>query len=995
MNQQRINNRIGWAIFGLSLLVYVLTLEPTLSLWDCGEFLTSAYKLEINHSPGAPLFMLLGRVFSLLSYGNPAHAAYAINLVSAVSSAATNLFLFWTIVWLISKMEQAQGKTFPGLLKFGSAAIGALSFAFSDSFWFSAVEAEVYALSSLFSAVVLWAATRWEREAELPNSSRWIVLIFYLIGLSIGVHLLNLLVIPSVGLIIYFKKYNYSFRGLSSAVVISGAGIVFLLQIFIPGILDISKNLELFFVNELHFPIHSGLITYLILLTGVISAGLFYTHRKQLFKLHLVLICLVFTLLGYTSYVATIVRASANVPINQGNPETTFSLLNYLNREQYGTRPVLYGNNFASVVTGYKDRNTWIEMNGRYIKSQLNPEVEYDQKTIGFFPRMHSSDPEHVEAYKKQFNFKGRSVSVTDDEGNSKTVNIPTFHENVSFFLNYQLGFMYLRYFMWNFAGRQNDIQATGDLLTGNWQSGLPFIDRTITGPQKNLPTEAKENRGRNHYYFLPLLIGILGIYFQYRNDRQNFLSIGLLFFLMSFALVVYLNEVPNTPRERDYVYVGSFYVFCIWIGLGILSIFSGIKKSMNEKTATIVALTFGFAASPILLLSQNYDDHNRSGRYSARDLARNYLESCEKDAILFSHADNDTYPLWYCQEVEGIRRDVRVVVMPYLQAEWYIKQLQRKFYQNEALKMTLPLKKYQSGQVDYVYVVPKIETEQSMIDVLGFVASDSSATKLHDEKQNPISYIPVNKIRLEIPGKEAIHLDLKQKAINKGDLAFWDIIASNKGKRPICFTSWADPDEHGLKNNLIFDGLVYRLTDQKTDSNSVLETGLVDSESLYNKLMKKCNWDNLADPSINFDWHHRRMFASMQIRSAFYRLALKLSEENKTERALEVLEKAHKTISLRNWPVDYQSILMAALYTINGRKQLGETRFRELAASLEEWMRYFITFNPVERKSISYDAEYRLYMYQALIEKAQGTLSEAELLSMKEKLKHFAVSLE
>lgn len=386
MQQQRINNLTGWAIFALSLLVYVLTLEPTLSLWDCGEFLVSAYKLEINHSPGAPLFMLLGRVFSLFSFGNPDKAAYTINLVSAVSSAATNLFLFWTIVWLVSKMEQSQGKKFPVLLKFGAAAIGALSFAFTDSFWFSAVEAEVYALSSLFSAVVLWAATRWEREAELPDSSRWILLIFFLTGLSIGVHLLNLLVIPSVGLIIYFRKYKYSFKGMIATILVSGLGIIVLLKIVIPGLLDLSKPLELFVVNELHFPIHSGLLTYVILLIGAISAGLFYSHRKRLQKLNLTLLCLTFLLLGYTSYVATFIRASTNVTINQGDPETTFSLLNYLNREQYGTRPILYGSNFGSVATGYNERNTWIAMNGKYIKSQLNPDIEYNRNTIGFFP---------------------------------------------------------------------------------------------------------------------------------------------------------------------------------------------------------------------------------------------------------------------------------------------------------------------------------------------------------------------------------------------------------------------------------------------------------------------------------------------------------------------------------------------------------------------------------------------------------------------------------
>lgn len=994
MNQQRINNLAGWVIFTISLVIYVLTLEPTLSLWDCGEFLISACKLEINHSPGAPLFMLLGRVFSMFSIGNPAKAAYAVNLTSAISSAATILFLFWTIVWFISKIEQVQKKAYPILLKFGSAAIGALSFAFTDSFWFSAVEAEVYALSSLFSAVIFWAATRWEREADDPSSSRWIILIFFLTGLSIGVHLLNLLVIPSVGLIIYFRKYAFSIKGLLAATVISGAGIVFLLQIFIPGILDLSKNVELLFVNDFNFPIHSGLIFYTLLLIGLLTFGLFYAARKQRPLLNLALLCLTFLLIGYTSYVATIIRASAGVTINQGNPNSTFSLLNYLNREQYGSRPILYGETFGSEVVSYKERETWIAQNGKYIKSKLNPEIEYDPKTVGFFPRMHSNDPEHVNAYKKWISFRGKSVTLQNEDGTSKNITIPTFQENLSFFLKYQLGFMYIRYFMWNFAGRQNDIQASGDPVNGNWQSGIPFIDKFVSGPQSELPSEAKTNKGRNSYFFLPLILGILGIFFLYKNDNRGFLISGLMFFLMSFALVVYLNEVPNTPRERDYVYVGSFYAFCIWIGIGVISVYTLLNKFTGAKNAAIVALVLCFASSPLLLLAQNYDDHDRSGRYSARDLARNYLESCEKDAILFTHADNDTYPLWYCQEVEGIRKDVRVVVMPYLQAEWYIEQLQRKIYRNEPLKMTIPLEKYQSGKIDYVYVVPKIETEQKFTDVLSFIASDSSQTKLMTGEGEPVSYIPADKLKLDFLEKEPIHVELKQKAINKGDLAFWDIIASNRGERPICFTSWVEPEEHGLKNNLIFDGLVFRLSDQKTDSNSVLDMGKIETESLYHKLMKDCNWDNLANPKVYFDWHHRRMFASMQLRNAFYRLAKKLTEEKQTAKAIEVLDKANKTISLNHWPVDYQSILMAALYVENSNQKTGKQRFRELQTSLEERLNYYMSFSHDQKKTILEDAEYRLSLYHELTRQAERTLEPGELQNLKNHLDNFADKL-
>ncbi len=989
--EQRTNNVIGWIIFLIALIVYTLTLEPSLSLWDCGEFLTSAYKLEINHSPGAPLFMLMGRVFSLLSFGNSTKAAFFINMISAIASAATILFLYWTIVWLISKLEQKQGKTFPFALKFGAATVGALSFAFTDSFWFSAVEAEVYALSSLFSAVVLWAATRWEREADNPNSSRWIILIFFLIGLSIGVHLLNLLVIPSVALIVFFKKYIYSVKGLITTILISGFGIVVLLKVFIPGILELSKSLELLFVNSLGLPIHSGILTYIVLLVAAIAFGLVYSSKKKMPALNLVLLCITFMLVGYTSYITTIVRASANVPINQGNPDTTFGLLNYLNREQYGTRPIIYGENFGSIATGYNERNTWLVRNGKYVSSKLNPEVEYDSRTIGFFPRMHSADPEHIEAYKKQFGMKGKKITFSDNDGNQAETVIPTFQENLSFFFKYQLGFMYIRYFLWNFVGRQNDIQGTGNMINGNWQSGISFIDKEVTGPQKNLPAEMKMNRGRNSYYFLPFLLGVIGLAYHYRHDHNNFLVTGLLFFLMSFALVVYLNEVPNTPRERDYVYVGSFYVFCIWIGMGVLSMYTFLNRKLNKKNAIIASVTVCLVASPLLLIVQNYDDHDRSGRYSARDLARNYLESCEPNAILFTHGDNDTYPLWYCQEIEGIRRDVRVVVMPYLSAEWYIAQLQRKVYQNEQLKMTIPCEKYQTGQLDYVYIVPKIEEEQRLSDVLEFVASDSSKTKLTVESGEQLSYIPVKKVRIENPDQDPIHIELDKKAINKGDLAFWDIISSNKGKRPICFTAWSDAEEHGLKNNLIYDGLIYRLCDKYAACTSILDSGTIDSTSLYNKLMKKCNWKNLANPHINFDWHHRRMFASMQIRNAFFRLAQKLTDENQPDKALAVMKKANETMSLKNWPVDYQSILLAGLYVRNAQKEAGKTKIRELSKSLEEWLLYYSEFPKNQKESILEEAGYKLSLYNELIKQATDTLDGTELKAMKEKLIAYA----
>ena len=965
MHFSKKNTLAGWLVFAISLLVYTLTLEPTLSLWDCGEFLVSAYKMEINHSPGSPFFMLLGRIFSLFSFGNREHAAFAINMVSAVSSAATVLFLFWTISWLIRKIP---GRKYPDTLLLAAAGVGSLAYAFTDSFWFSAVEAEVYALSSLFSAAILWAATKWEREADDPYANRWIIFIFFLIGLSIGVHLLNLLVIPTAAVIYYFRKYKFSVKGLLLTVVISGGGILFLMKIFIPGILDLSKGLELLCVNSLGLPVNSGLIIYLVLISALLTGGLIFSIKKNFRKLNLALLCVVFLLIGYSSYAATMIRSAANPPVDQGNPETTFDLLYYLNREQYGSRPILYGPSFGSTVTGIKERSTYKYVDGKYIPSEMNPTVYYDDNTTGFFPRMHSNEPEHMEAYRRWVKFKGRKVSAKNYSGETVQTTIPTFGENLAFFMNYQLGHMYFRYFMWNFAGKQNDVHGFGELTHGNWQSGIPLIDAWRLGPQKNLPDEMKNNKGRNAYFFLPLLLGLIGLVFHYKTDMKQFFGMMLLFLLMSVGLVIYMNEIPITPRERDYVYVGSFYVFCIWMGMGILAIFDKLQQLSGKKRAIIISATIGILAGPVILISQNYDDHNRSKRYTARDMARNYLESCEPNAILFTHADNDTYPLWYCQEVEGIRKDVRVVVMPYLSAGWYIEQLQRKIYDNEALKFTIPLRKYQSGEIDYLYVVPKIKTEQPLDAVLGFVASDSAKTKLETREAEKVDYIPTDKVCLQSPDSKTIPIKFDKNALTKCDIAMWDIIANNWEKRPVCFTSWADPEQYGLQNYMQYDGLVYKLTSDFYESKGVLDMGQLNSDVAYTILMKKCTWDCLHDKSVYLDWYHRRLLASMQVRNSFFRLAEKLIEENQPEKAFEVLEKSRKSVSFNHWTVDYPAVKMAGLYFASGKTEDGKVYTQTVITNLKQWLDYYISMDNHFFNLVFEDFRYKLYMYQKLL---------------------------
>ncbi len=988
MNFSKRNTLAGWVVFAIALLVYTLTLEPTLSLWDCGEFLVSAYKLEINHSPGSPFFMLLGRLFSLFSFGHPEKAAFAINMVSAVSSAATVMFLFWTISWLILKIP---GRKYPDGLVLAASGIGALAYAFTDSFWFSAVEAEVYALSSLFSAAILWAATKWEREADKPYSNRWIVLVFFLIGLSTGVHLLNLLVIPTAALIWYFRKYNYSAKGLFVTIIASGAGILFLMKIFIPGILDLSKGLELLCVNNLHLPVNTGLMIYLGLIVALLAGGMVFSIKKNYQTLNLVLLCTFFLLIGYSSYVTTMIRSAANPPVDQGNPETTFNLLNYLNREQYGSRPVLYGPTFGSVVNGVKSRYTYKYVDGKYIRSEMIPKVYYDDHTTGIFPRLYSNEKEHQKAYRQWVDIRGRRVTAKDFNGEQTQTLIPTFEENLMFFLSYQLGYMYFRYFMWNFAGRQNDIQGLGEMTTGNWQSGIPFIDAWRLGPQDGLPDEMKNNKARNSYYFLPLLLGLIGLVFHYKTDMQQFFGMLLLFLLMSVGLVIYLNEVPITPRERDYVYVGSFYVFCIWIGMGVPALFSRLRKYTGKKTALIVSAVAGLLAGPFILISQNYDDHDRSGRYTARDLARNYLESCKPNAILFTHADNDTYPLWYCQEVEGIRKDVRVVVMPYLNAGWYIEQLQRKIYDNKGLQFSIPLKKYQSGEVDYLYVIPKIKTEQRLEDVLDFIASDSAKTKLESRDSEMVDYIPVDKVSVQTSDGRTIPVNFNKKALTKGDIALWDIIANNRGRRPVYFSSWADPEQYGLGNYIRCDGLVFNLNPEYYESGGIMDMGRIAPEEAYQNLMKKCNWANLQDKSVYFDWHHRRMLASMQVRNAFSRLAKKLVEQGQVKKAFEVLEESRKSISLDHWMIDLPAVQMTGIYFEAGKNEPGMEYTQSVLNNLKQWLDYYISMDAYYFNRVFTDFRYKLYLYQELINSIDGHAPEEWIKEIKSDFLEYA----
>ena len=696
---KKYNLILGWTVFAVAAITYILTMEPTASLWDCGEFIATSYKLEVGHPPGAPFFMLVQKIVSLLAGGNVHKVAVMMNLTSAISSAFTILFLFWSISYIARKIllrKNPNGELTDGQLiaVLGSALVGALAYTFSDSFWFSAVEAEVYAMSSMFTALVFWLVLKWDEHADEPHADKWLILIAYLSGLAIGVHLLNLLVIPSIALIYYFKRYKATVWGSLLVFTIGVILVAFVMYGIIQGIISIASKFELFFVNTLGLPFDSGFLFFIIALIAGIVWVLWWSKKKNKPALHSSFLALLMLIIGYSSFAMLVIRSSADPPIDENDPENTFALKAYLDREQYGDRPLLYGQYYDAQVIGQKDEYTYYrgKQNGkpRYIKTKkTNPHYIYDPQRMTFFPRMYSAQQDHIKAYKSWGGVEGT----------------PTFANNMKFFFSYQVGFMYFRYFFWNFVGKQNDIQGHGGPLHGNWLSGIKPIDNALIAPQDHLPDKWKNMASRNKYYFLPLILGLIGFIFQIDKDWKSFSVILALFFMTGLAIVIYLNQTPYQPRERDYAYVGSFYAYAMWIGLSVLALFEWLKKYLKNEKLSSSLLTVILLGVPILMGFQNWDDHSRAHRYHTRDLASDYLNSCAKDAILFTYGDNDTFPLWYDQEVEGIRTDVRDVNLSLFSTDWYANQMKRKAYESDPIPLPIDESKYRMGVRDVVLI--------------------------------------------------------------------------------------------------------------------------------------------------------------------------------------------------------------------------------------------------------------------------------------------------
>jgi len=756
---KKINNITGWILFAIASAVYIITSEPTASYWDCGEYISTAFKLQVGHPPGAPLFQLIGRFFSLFAFGDTALVARMVNTMSALASGFTILFLFWSITRLAKKIVAGKGEipTEKILAIIGSGIVGALAYTFSDSFWFSAVEGEVYAMSSFFTAFVFWAILKWEDVYDSPEGLRWIILIAFMIGLSVGVHLLNLLALPSITLVYYFKKYKPTIKGGIIAFIISIIILALIMFVLIPGLVSMAGNFERFFINTFGLPFNSGSVIYGLTVTGLLVWGILYTHRKGKVLLNTALLSLVFVIIGYSSFMMLIIRSNADTPINENNPTNAVGLLSYLNREQYGDWPLLSGPYYSAPVTEHKDAAPLLardDKQGKYviIDERKGREPVYDSRFTTFFPRMWSNnDPNHIKEYQKWANIKGEPIQVTGPDGSPQTIVKPTFGENLTFFWRYQVLHMYWRYFMWNFVGKQNDNQGLGNNVDGNWISGISFVDSQRLGPQDTFP-ENKTNKGTNKFYFLPFILGFIGLYFHFKRKYQDGIIVLLLFIMTGIAIVVYLNQYAPQPRERDYAFAASFYAFAIWIGLGVLMVIEWLQKVVNAKTAALLATGLCTLLVPCVMATDGWNDHDRSGRYAALTTAINFLESCEKDAILFTVGDNDTFPLWYAQEVQGIRRDVRVVNLSLLSGDWYINQMRKRVYESAPLPITLRPEQYRATNREVTYLIeqPNIQGYEDLKDIFDIIGNHEEELQQVNEGVK-YNFIPTKSFSIKV----------------------------------------------------------------------------------------------------------------------------------------------------------------------------------------------------------------------------------------------------
>ncbi len=969
------NNIAGWVVFALSLAVYVATTEPVAGWWDCMEFTATSYKLEIGHPPGAPLFMMIMRLFTMLSLGNPEMAGFAANLGSCVASAFCILFMFWTITRLARKMygtdSEGNGAEFDPANKthvwtvIGAGLIGSLAYAFTDTFWFSAVESEVYALSSMFTALVVWLMFRWEEVADEPHSTRWLILIAYMMGLSIGVHILNLLTIPALVFIYYFRKSEKITRkGVVLALLAAGGIVLAVYKIIMPMTVNIGAWFDRVFVNSLGLPVNSGMVTWVLLLFALVAFGVWITHKKGKVLWNTVLLCTAVILIGYSSYASVVIRSSVNPPMNSNRPDNPYALLSLMGREQYGTDAfMLYGPSYNSPVDGYKYSDRWIMgENGKYQSRNQLSDYTYYPGAQTLLPRMF--DYNSASGYRNWMgDVKMRTVRIP---GYTETFEVPTFGEHLRYFFTFQLNFMYWRYFMWNFVGRQDDIQGRGDLIHGNWLSGIGAIDALYLGPQDNLPEEVERNPGRNKFFFLPFLLGLLGLIAQLSRDKRGFTIVTWLFVMMGFALVVYFNIKPGAPRERDYIYAGSFYAFSIWIGLGVMWIQELVAKLFKQRECWVSAAiaTAVCALVPGLLIAQGWDDHDRSGRAIGHDLGYNELVSTLPNSIIMNFGDNDTFPLWYNQEVEGLRPDVRIMNMSYIGADWYIEQMLHAYNDSAPVPLTIPLETYRDNPI--IEVVEAVEGARPLKAVMDFVASadPGSRTRLY-EGRDPVDFIPTKTLIIPVNKQnvldagivrpedahlivDSIEFTLPKNMIDVTQLVLLDMLSNLDWSRPVYATYPQLFIDVGLGDWLQADGWAYRLVPIKTPYSAAdWGYGRIDSERAYDLLMNEYKYGNANAPGVRIDYNSVVNLSFVRAFPAFVRLADRLIAEGDRERAVEVLDRALVEYPLTKFDYEFGSHypLIDAYYAA-GAVERADALLEDYANTLQEYIEYYLSFD-------------------------------------------------
>lgn len=1034
----KLNTLIGWGVWLIATVVYLLTVEPTASWWDCGEYIATAYKLQVGHPPGAPFFQLAGRIFSLFAFGDVSKVALMINVMSALSSSFTILFLFWTITILARKAALLGGEMNTGrmIAIFGSGIVGALAYTFSDSFWFSAEEGEVYAMSSFFTAFVFWAILKWDEVADDQHSARWLVLIAYMVGLSVGVHMLNLLAIPAITFVFYFRKYKPTMKGMFITGGISLLLLAFIMFGIIPEIVSLFAHSELIFVNSLGLPFNSGTIFLAILLIALIvfaikatnnvnrrdsqiaiglagllyllvllesrgagsflmrlivgggTAFLIYYFRRQKALLNTAVLSITFILIGYSTFLIIVIRANTNTPINENAPKDAVGLLSYLNREQYGDWPLAHGQYYNSPVSGSEDGSPVYlrsDKDKKYVVADSREGViaVYDPEFTTIFPRMWSNQKEtHIREYKEWGKIKGVPMRYTNREGKVETIVKPTFGENLTYFFRYQMGFMYFRYFMWNYSGRQNDIQGHGGIENGNWITGINALDSKKLGNQNDLPA-SRQNRANNKLFMLPLLLGLAGLFFQLNRDYRSSIVVALLFLMTGAAIVVYLNQYPYQPRERDYAYVGSTYAFSMWIGLGVLALYNLLRKLLKPQLSAIIATVLTLVLVPGIMASEEWNDHDRSGKYAARDFAINYLESCEPNAILFTNGDNDTFPLWYVQEVEGIRTDVRVVNYMLASGEWYIHQMMRKTYDSEKLPFTLKAEDYEKGTNNFVPVFEKLQGPVELKQAINFVASSNADSKIPYGPNTTINFMPTRNFKLTndsayLVSNKLIPADMYdriepvitwkikgQNYLYKNDLMLLDLIASNNWERPIYFTSPAAIENvMNVDEYCHLDGIVYRFLPVKAD-HMYKGLGGIDTDKTYDLLVNKAKWGNLNDPKVYLDPESRRN--SIMPMQNYLRLAQALIEEGTPDSAVVVLDTMQKFFPNSKFHYDLYTLSLVQNYYDAGALEKGNVAADIFINNYAGDLKYYASLAPSFKQYYRQETEQAFMVLQRM----------------------------